>query len=124
MKGKRIVILKSERSYIKSCIYSSYIDQGSALRRTFECVCWPGMSDDHERKQMIETCETCNSYCAAQLKETVQSTLRKSEFPWQKIGLDLLTVNQKNYHISLCYHTGFCEIDYLRHTIFKAAMNK
>ena len=122
MKGERIVIPKAERHRIKERIHSSHLGQGSALRRARECVYWPGMTD--EIRQMVETCETCNTYQAAQQKQTLQTTLPEAEYPWQKVGVDLFSVKGKDYLVTVCYTSGFWEIDKLKSTRSTAVIYK
>lgn len=122
MKGERIVIPKAERNQVKSYIHASHLGQGSALRRARDCVYWPGMTD--EIKQMIETFEACNTYQASQQKETLQPTLPETEFPWQKVGVDLFSVKNKDYMVTVCYQSGYWEVDRLCDTSARAVINK
>ena len=122
MKGERIVIPKAERRRIKESIHASHLGQGSALRRARECVYWPGMTD--EIRQMIETCETCNTYQAVQQKQTLQTTLPEAEYPWQKVGVDLFSIKGKDFLVTVCYTSGFWEIDKMNSTRSSAVIDK
>ena len=66
-------------------------------------------------KQFISKCETCNRFPISQQKETLQShelTVR----PWEKVGVDLMSVKDHNYLITVDYYSNFWEIDYLENT--------
>ena len=63
---------------------------------------WPGMTA--ELKECVAQCETCSKYMyeVKQQKETVISH-EIAECPWEKIGKDLCTINEKNYLIVVDY---------------------
>ena len=112
-KGDRVVIPLKMRPSILESIHSSHIGVESCLRRARECVYWPCMNSDV--KQFISKCETCNRFPISQQKETLQSH-ELADRPWEKVGVDLMSVKDHNYLITVDYYSNFWEIDYLENT--------
>ena len=112
-KGERVVIPASLRKSIKEKLHSSHLGGESMLRRARECIFWPGMTADI--KQVADACDACQSFCTAVQKETLRPI--EAQYPWEKVGVDLLTWDTKDYLITTDYFSGFWEIDYLSSTV-------
>ena len=113
--GYRDELRKKER------IHSSHIGINGCLRRARECMFWPCMSAD--LKQYISQCETCGTYEIKQQKKTVMSH-EFTERPWDKIGVDLYTIDSNDYLIVVDYFSNFWEIDHLTDTKASTAIKK
>ena len=111
----------SLRPLMKQKIHSSHMGVESCLRRARDCIYWPGMSS--EIRQLVETCETCQKCNIGQSKETLKSHEIPCR-PWEKIGVDLFTYNDKEFLITVDYYSNFWEIDELSTTTAPAVIKK
>ncbi|KAK3713862.1 hypothetical protein QZH41_010915, partial [Actinostola sp. cb2023] len=119
--GDRLVIPKSMRKSIKKELHSSHSGIDGCLRRARESVYWPGMSS--EIKEWISTCETCREYETAQPKEPLMSH-EIPERPWEKVGIDILTLQGTDYLVTVDYYSNYWEIDRLENTKSATAIRK
>ena len=90
------------------------------LRRARECVFWPGMSA--EIKDLASTCDASQSFGRVQQKESLMPIEAKS--PWKIIGVDLFTLNDKEYLLTIHYFSGFWEVDKLSSTTTETVVKK
>ena len=109
------------RDEIKRDIHTAHSGIEGCLRRARECVYWPGMND--EIKHWISTCEPCRQFEVSHSKETLMSH-DVPERPWEKVGVDLFEVHQKNYLITVDYYSNFWELDKLDKTTSTAVIRK
>ena len=116
-RGQRIVIPLRLRREMKKKIHSSHLGTESCLRRARECLYWPGMSA--EIKEMVASCETCRTYETTPQKESLMPHETPSR-PWEQVGVDLFTLDNKDYLITVDYYSNFWEVDRLTST--KTAM--
>ncbi|XP_048589452.1 uncharacterized protein LOC116620672 [Nematostella vectensis] len=93
---------------MKERLHSSHIGVNGCLRRARECLFWPGMTS--EIKEFISQCESCCMYDNKQQRETLMSH-ETTERPWEKVGIDLFTIDGKDYLVVVDYFSGFWEID-------------
>ena len=120
-KGERVVIPKHLRHDLKKSIHSSHLGVTGCLQRARECIYWPGMTT--ELKQYIASCETCRSLETTHTKETLMSH-ELVHRPWEKIGVDLMTLEGRDYLITVDYFSNFWEVDRLYSTDSKAVITK
>ncbi|KAK3710010.1 hypothetical protein QZH41_003337 [Actinostola sp. cb2023] len=66
-------------------------------------------------RQLIETCETCRKFEVSQPKESLMPHEVPSH-PWQRVGVDLFELNNKDYLVCVDYYSNFWEVDRLRDT--------
>ena len=90
------------------------------LRRARECIFWPSMSA--EIRQLASACDTCQSLGRAQQKETLIPI--EAKYPWETVGIDLFTLDNKEYLITVDYFSGFWEIDQLKSTSSATVIKK
>lgn len=109
-KGQRCVIPLSMRDSIKIKLHNAHTGINSTLRRARDCVYWPGMGK--ELKDLIQSCDVCNTYQAEQQKEPLISH-EVPERPWEKIGIDIFTVEGKDYLCTVDYYSDLFEVDNL-----------
>ena len=120
-RGERLVIPKGLRKDILTDLHTGHTGIEGSLHRARETVYWPGMTNDI--RDFTQRWETCREYEHAQSKEPLMSheiPLR----PWQKVGADLLTLNGKDYLITVDYYSNFWEIDRLYDTLSKTVIYK
>ena len=82
---------------------------------------WPSLSN--AVKDYIYKCSICHSFDSKQPKEPLHSHDMPNK-PWAKIGTDLFSCNDINYHITVDYHSGFWEVDALPDTTSHTVINK
>ena len=120
-RGQRVVVPQSLRKRMVQRIHASHIGVEGCLRRARESLYWPGMSRDI--KEEVLKCDFCRTYDNNQPKETLQSH-EVLDRPWAKDGVDLFTLNDRNYLIMVDYFSGFWEVDPLENTKAKAVIRK
>ena len=98
LKNDRIIIPNALRKTILEKIHSSHLGITGCLRRARENVYWPNMTNNI--KEYVSLCSTCKSYETANAKEP----LLPHDIPdriWAKVGIDLFSLNNQDYLISL-----------------------
>ena len=106
-KGERVVIPREMRKDILHKLHKSHLAGDSMIRRARTCVFWPGMAPDI--REMAERCEACQTYRQAQTRETLMPMT--SDYPWEKVGIDLMTWEDRDYLITTDYFSGYWEAD-------------
>ena len=93
----------------------------SCLRRARTYLYWPGMSA--ELKAFVENCATCSTYHTKQATQPLylHETPKR---PWQKLGLDIFTIQSRNYLITVDYYSSFFEVDYLTSMTTESVIKK
>ena len=109
-KGERVVVPQSMRADTKKEIHAAHLGINGCVRRARETLFWPGMADDI--KQFISKCETCRKYEISNQKEPLMPHEAPS-LPWEKVGVDLFSVDWKNYMVTVDYYSNFWELDRL-----------
>ena len=103
-KGERLIIPKQIRSTMKERLHSSHIGVSGCLTRARESIYWPGMTS--EIKEHVSLCEPCSKFNTKQQKETLMSH-EVAERPWERVGTDLYTIDNKDYLIVVYYFSNF-----------------
>ena len=119
-KGERVVVPESLRKPFKEQLHSSHLGGESMLRRARECIFWPNMASDI--KQIADTCEACQTFPKTQQKEPMIAI--ETEYPWEKVGVDIFTLRNKDYLITVDYFSGFWEVDLLRSATSTTVIDK
>ena len=120
-RGNRAVVPTALRHDMLERIHSAHIGIEGCLRRSRECLYWPGMGG--AVKEYIEKCSICRSFDSRQGKETLHS----HEVPnraWAKIGTDLFSCNDRDYLVTVDYYSGFWEVDALNDTKAQTVIHK
>ena len=112
-KGERLVIPRSMRTEMKTAVHSSHLGLEACLRRAREAIYWPGMNA--EMKEYMAACETCRTFEVRQCREPLIPHDVPSR-PWEKVAIDLFTLNTKDYMVTVDYYSDFWEIDELQKT--------
>ena len=90
------------------------------LRRARACVFSSNMST--ELKAIYETCASCQTYSRPHQREPFMNV--RAESPWEVVGTDFFTWDNKEYLVTVDYFSGFCELDRLHSTTSNAAIRK
>ena len=106
---------------MKEAIHSSHIGIEGCLRRARECIYWPGMNA--EIKEHISTCAVGNAYPASQPKETLM-THDLPDRPWEKVVVDLMQLQGRDYLVTVDYYSNFWEVDHLPTTKSNTVIKK
>ena len=109
-KGQRVVIPADARPEILRRIHSSHIGVNGCIRRAREAVFYPGMTADI--KKVVASCAICAAYQASTQKEPLMPHDAPSR-PWEKVGVDICTIRQQDYLITVDYLSGYIECDRL-----------
>ena len=67
---------------------------------------------NQEITDYIEHCDTCNMYASHPQREPLR-VHDVPERPWQKVGCDIFTLDEKDYLCTVDYYSGYFEIDHL-----------
>ena len=76
-----------------------------------------------EIRQYVESCDICATYADKQAPETL-SLHPVPDLPWEKIGTDLFQIEGRDYLLTVDYHSGFFETDYLSETSSEMVISK
>ena len=112
-RGERAVIPAELRNVLKEKIHSSHLGIEGCLRRAREAIYWPNMNAD--MKDYISKCSVCRSTSDCQQKETMMPH-DIPDRPWAKVGVDLFSLNNRDYLITVDYYSNFWEVDNLSST--------
>ena len=107
-RGQRIVIPQFYQRRVLERIHSSYIGINGCIPRARECVYWLGMNS--AVREYVEKCSICHSFERSQQKETLQNQDVPTR-PWAKVGADLFTFQDREYLVTVDYHSNFFEVD-------------
>ena len=69
-----------------------------------------------------ETCESFKTYSRAHQRDPLLNI--RAESPWEVVGTDLFTWDNKEYLVTVDYFSGFYEIDRLHSTTSNAVIRK
>jgi hypothetical protein len=108
-RGERVVVPASLKDEMKRTVHGSHMGVEATLRRARECLYWPSMTADI--REQVQRCETCRAFDTAQnQKETLVPHDTPSR-PWEKVGIDLMAWDGKDYLVTVCYFSNFWELD-------------
>ena len=120
-KGGRIVIPIFLRGSMVSKLHNTHLGVECCLRRARESLFWPGMNA--ELKDFVRRCSVCAAYCPEQCCEPLQPHEIPSR-PWQKVAIDLFSLESTNYIVVVNYYSNFFEIDKLNDTLSNTVIHK
>ena len=109
------------RAEVKRDIHASHAGVEGCLRRARESVYWPGMNS--ELRHWISTCEPCRLFEISHGKETLMSH-EVPQRPWEKVAVDLFSLNQTDCLVTVDYYSGYWELDKLHRTDAETVVRK
>ena len=112
-KGERVVVPQAIRGETKKQIHAAHLGINGCITWARETLFWPGMADD--MRTFISSCETCRKYETCNQKEPLMSHESPS-LPWEKVCVDLFSVDGKHYMVIIDYYSNFWELDKLNST--------
>ncbi|XP_062503757.1 uncharacterized protein K02A2.6-like [Corticium candelabrum] len=110
LRGSQIVIPKSLRSHVINLAHEGHLGIVKTKTRAREVVWWPGMNSQLE--QAVSKCEACAQYQNQQRKEPLQSSTLPGR-PWERIAMDLFSIENCNYLVVVDYYSRFPELQRL-----------
>ena len=117
----RVVVPRDQRLEILGRLHESHQGFQKCWSNALRCVWWPGIRG--ELKSVCESCMTCLEHRPAQRSEPLIPTPIPSR-PWEKIGADLCSHDNKDYLILIDYYSRWLEIKHLGSTSSAAVINK
>ncbi|UYV77603.1 K02A2.6-like, partial [Cordylochernes scorpioides] len=112
-KGQKVIIPKTLRSELLNRVHASHHGVAASLAKARQAIFWPGMNQSIKEK--VEKCKACLAYQPNQTKETLMCH-ETPILPWNKIGMDIFSVDTTQYLITVDYYSSFWELDILEHT--------
>lgn len=119
--GELLVVHQGVRAEIKTKDMSHITGVEGCLRWARENVYWPCMNA--ELRHWISTYEPCRLFEVPHGKETLMSH-EVTQRTWEKVAVDLLTKDQKDYLVTVDYYSRFWELDRLHTTDSGAVVRK
>ena len=109
----KVFVPTSMRNDTKKKVHTSHLAVESNTRRALDTIFWPGMR--HELQEYYINCEQCSRYSARNSKETLITRL-VLEYPFQRIGLDTMTLDGREYLVCVNYFSNYTLVDRLHGT--------
>ena len=109
------------RQLVKTRLHAAHLGRDSMIRRARDLIYWPGMQ--REIEQVAEQCKVCLEMKPRNQKETLTHHAPVDQ-PWEKVGVDLFSIENRDYLVTVDYYSGYWEIDYLPITSSKAVISK
>ena len=101
------------RNDMKKKAHTSHLAVEINMRRALDTIFWPGMR--HELQECYINCEQCSRYSARNRKETLIAR-PVPEYPFQRIGLDTMTLDGRKYLVCVDYFSNYTLVDRLQRT--------
>ncbi|XP_033105933.1 uncharacterized protein LOC117108106 [Anneissia japonica] len=112
-KGDRCVVPQSACEAIRKELHSAHLGVENTLRCARETVFWPGITAD--LKEFLSKCDICNTFQSEQPKEPLLHH-ELPDRPWEKIGIDLMSLVGHQYLVTVDYYTHYFELDHMTNT--------
>lgn len=106
-KNCRIIVPKNLRNDILKNLHYSHQGIERTKRLARESVYWPNITIDVEK--YVSMCMICQKYRKSNKNEPMIPHY-VPKYPWQKLGSDIFTLNNKNYLIVIDYLSKYVEI--------------
>ncbi|XP_041483070.1 uncharacterized protein K02A2.6-like [Lytechinus variegatus] len=119
-KGSKIVIPTSMRQYILNQVHEGHLGIEKCKKRAREVIYWPRINADIT--EMVQNCTSCLMYKPKQQAESLNPHAVPNR-PWEKIAVDLFTLNKREYMVVVDYYSQFIEVCTLTSTTSKAVIN-
>ncbi|XP_041485958.1 uncharacterized protein K02A2.6-like [Lytechinus variegatus] len=119
-KGSKIVIPTSMRRYILNQVHEGHLGIEKCKKRAREVIYWPRINADIT--EMVQNCTSCLMYKPKQQAESLNPHAVPNR-PWEKIAVDLFTLNKREYMVVVDYYSQFIEVCTLTSTTSKAVIN-
>ena len=122
MKGARIVIPQKLRGDMLELIHVGHLGAEKQKRLARDLLYWPNMNRDIDMN--VQTCGVCLKYRKAQSKEPLLETECRKWGPWDRVGMDLMTWERKEYLVIVDYFSNYPELALLTSTSSESVINQ
>lgn len=107
LKSNLIVIPESLRTEMMQNIHQGHAGLNTCKMRARSCIFWPELNNDLEL--FVKQCKPCMKYHINLQKEPlIHHSIE--QIPWYKVGIDICTLNNKDYLVFMDYYTKFIEV--------------
>ncbi len=120
-KSDRVIVPESLRSDTLRKIHSAHLGVVKSKSRARDVLFWPGMAAQIE--DLVQKCGICAQHRPNNPKEPLISHPPTSR-PWEKIGVDLCTCEDREYLIMVDYFSKYPEVKQLKDQTSKTVINK
>ena len=119
-KGRKIIIPKALQSDMLKIVHESHQGLERCKERARAVMCWPGMTKDID--QVVSQCRTCLRFRRSNIKEPLLPHALPTR-PWEKLGVDIMTLKAKDYLIVENYYTKYIDVQQLRDKTSSSVIN-
>ena len=120
-KGDRIVVPSSMHKAMLEQIHKGHLGIEKCKRRARDVLYWPRINLDIET--MVQSCPACIGNQRKQQAEPMKPH-KVPDRPWEKVGVDLFTIDGRDYVAMVDYYSQYIEISTLTsNTTSKAVIN-
>ncbi|XP_035664891.1 uncharacterized protein K02A2.6-like [Branchiostoma floridae] len=121
-KGQAIVVPAELREEMIQKTHASHQGAEACIRRARETIFWPGMSA--QLRERIGRCDICKTYQPKQQREPLMPHPTPTT-PWSRVSMDLMTLENRHYLITVDNYSDYWEIDELhQNTTAKNVIHK
>lgn len=113
MKGSKIIIPKTLRKQMLQKIHAGHLGIEKCRRRAREVMYWPGMYQSIT--DMVKSCSVCLKHQPKQPAQPLNPH-PVTNYPWEKLGVDLCSLEGENYLVMCDYFSNYPEVGKLRST--------
>ena len=121
LKGQKIFVPKSLRPEMLDKIHTGHLGIEQTLNRAREILFWPQMATEIQKK--VASCPICTPTRNSNPREPMKPH-EIPDRPWQKVGTDLFTVDNKQYLVTVDCYSRYFEVDELTSTTSNAIIRK
>lgn len=121
VKGQALLIPKSLRPQYIKLAHQAHQGYDSCVRLAKQSIFWPNWKGD--LKAAIERCDICAQDAPQQCRETLQQPATPTK-AWKTVSSDIMTLNRKDYLVTVDNLSGYIEVDRLRQSSARAVILK
>ncbi|XP_030855818.1 uncharacterized protein K02A2.6-like [Strongylocentrotus purpuratus] len=119
-KGSKIVVPTTMRRFMLNKIHEGHLGIEKCKKRAREVIYWPRINTDIT--EMVQSCTSCLMYRPKQQAESLHPHDVPNR-PWEKVAVDLFTLNNREYMVIVDYYSQFFEVCTMTSTSSKAVIN-
>jgi hypothetical protein len=106
MNGRTVIPTQQQKKVLNN-LHEGHQGIEKTRRRARDSVYWPGMN--HHIEELVKHCSECQTLLPVNPKEPLQQPLLPTR-PWDKLGVDLYSFNNREYLIVTDYFSSFTEV--------------
>ena len=106
MNGRTVIPAQQQKKTVSN-LHEGHQGIEKTRPRARDSVYWPGMNQDIE--EMVKRCSECRTLLPVNIKKPLHQPLLPTR-PWDKLGIDLYSLNDREYQIVTDYFSSFTEV--------------